>query len=85
MSSINEILLKHGAKYYQPMLCKLKSLIAKNLGNFAEPETTGLATLDEGNAGAGVDHWSWSGWVAALVVLVAVIGLAAWFKKQVVE
>ena len=85
MSFINEILLKHGAKYYQPMLLKLRPLIAKNSGNFAELGTTSLTTLDEGNAGAGVDHWSWSGWVATLVVLVAVIGLAAWFKKQVVE
>ena len=79
------MLLKHGLKYYQPMLFKHKSLIAKNLGNFAEPGTTSIATLDEGTAGAGVDHWSWSGWVAALVVLATVIGLAIWFKKKVVE
>ena len=85
MSSINEILLKHGLKYYQPMLFKHKSLIAKNLGNFAEPGTTSIATLDEGTAGAGVDHWSWSGWVATLVVLAIVIVLVIWFKKKVVE
>jgi hypothetical protein len=67
------------------MFLKCKSLIAKNAGNFAEPGTTSLATLDEGTAGAGVDHWSWSGWVAALIVLATVIGLAIWFKKKVVE
>jgi hypothetical protein len=57
--------------------------LPKIAGNFAEPGTTSLATLDEGTAG--VDHWSWSGWVAALIVLATVIGLAIWFKKKVVE
>ena len=85
MSSMNEILLKHWREILSAHALQTQIPNCQNLGNFVEPGTTSLATLDEGTGGAGVDHWSWSGWVAAVVVLVTVIGLAVWFKKKVVE